>query len=331
MSTKKVSYIQLLKEAISEYDAKAMDYKGPITEPILTFDGEGELSTHRDASSILERYYFKESEVGPDNPVDVDDDEDATDPNNIVTGEEADGVDETMDDFEDEILEEDLELEDFDANDPEVNAGKGPFNVEEDLELEDYEPGDPDIVAKDKPLDDEKIDPTNEIISLENIVIEKLIREMEEEGNDTKATDVEKAGDDETAGTPGAAGEEAGKGASEDEIDKKINEDFELMEMELELEGDESEEESGKEGELDVDKDIEGGEKKVAESITPRRIKSHDLEEAFRIFKEQVEDEEEKEKEEGKEEGKEDEDEVKTEDFDLLEQELDLALEDEDL
>jgi hypothetical protein len=132
---KKVSYIQLLKEAISEYDAKVMDYKGPLTEPIVTFKGEGELETHKDASSILERYYFNETkeklveqdDIGPDNPVKADDEADAEDPNNLKTGEESDDVDESMDDLEKELMEE-------------------------ELALEDYDPEDPDIVAKDEPL-----------------------------------------------------------------------------------------------------------------------------------------------------------------------------------
>ena len=135
---KKVSYIQLLKEAISEYDAKVMDYKGPMTEPIITFKGDGEMETHKDASSILERYYFNENKEklveqddGREKPVDVDEDGDAEDPNEIVTGEEADDVDETMKDLEDELMEEDLELEDYEPGDPEDVFGDDETPVEE--------------------------------------------------------------------------------------------------------------------------------------------------------------------------------------------------------
>ena len=62
MSTKKrVSYQKLLKEAIAEYDTtKTVDVKGPMLDPILSYAGGGELPTHKDAASILERYYFLE-------------------------------------------------------------------------------------------------------------------------------------------------------------------------------------------------------------------------------------------------------------------------------
>ena len=59
----KVSYVELLKEAISEYDTKSFDYKGPLIAPIISYDGEGELKTQKDATSVLERYYFKGSHI----------------------------------------------------------------------------------------------------------------------------------------------------------------------------------------------------------------------------------------------------------------------------
>jgi len=272
---KKVSYIELLKEAINEYDAKVMDYKGPMTEPILTFDGEGEMETNRDASSILERYYFSEKseklveqddDVGPDIEMDIDPDDDAEDPNEIVTGEEPDDIDDTMDDLEDEL-------------------------IEEELELEDYEPGDEDIVAKDEPLNvDDMV--TQEMISLENTVIEKLIQEMEEE---------EGTKDDEP--DTGEAGTDL---ADEEEVDD-ITEDIDLLEAELDAIEDEEE----KEDYLDVDKEVAS----EGEGMGPIRIKAaREVEEAFRIFKEQVEEEEEDEKED------ESEEEIE-EDFELFEAE----------
>jgi hypothetical protein len=255
---KKVSYMQLLKEAISEYDAKVMDYKGPMTEPALTFDGDSELETNKDASSILERYYFNEKKeklveqddgVGPENPVDLDEDEDAEDPNEIITGEEADDVDETMDDLEAELMEE-------------------------DLALEDYEPGDPDIVAKDKPLDVDSM-VTNEMVSLENSVIERLIQEMEEEEK--------------------ADGGEAGTDLADEKKVDDVLEDLDLLEAELEAGEDEDED---KEEVVDVDKEIEN----EGAGMGPIKVKAaQEVEEAFRIFKEQIEEEEEEEEEEGKE------------------------------
>jgi hypothetical protein len=164
---KKVSYITLLKEAIQEYDAKAMDKLGPMTEPILTFKGDGELKTHYDAnnltSSVLERYYFNETkeklvemDEDPDAKSEASDksgsgpEGDAVDPNEIVTGEEADGVEATMKDLEDEILDEDFELGlDEDPNADELIANEEPFD----------EDGEQDICqADEKPLDEADAD-----------------------------------------------------------------------------------------------------------------------------------------------------------------------------
>lgn len=304
----KVSYIQLLKEAISEYDAKAMDYKGPLSEPILTFNGEGELDTHKDASSILERYYFNEKqeklveqqdEIGPENPVDVDPEDDAEDPNDIITGEEPDDVDATMDDFEDEILDEDIELEGLEE-DIDLEG------LEEELQLEDWEESDgapagnePDAF-KPEPLDDDDAKVMNqEMISLENTVIEKLIQEMENE----VPRDEE-------------AGEEAGTDKSEKEVDNVLEDDFDLLEAELELEAEEADdkkdEDDNEEPELDVDKEIGDEEpvKKENHRLGPINPGSdHEIQEAFRIFEQEIEDAaKEKDEDEDKEGSEEDED-----------------------
>ena len=164
---KKVSYITLLKEAIQEYDAKAMDKLGPMTEPILTYRGDGELKTHYDpsnlTSSVLERYYFNETK---EQLVEMDEEDfnsqspaskrngpehDAVDPNDIVTGEEADSVVQTMKEFEDEVLDEELDLDeafelDEDPSADELISGEHkPFDEE----------GEQDILqASEKPLDD---------------------------------------------------------------------------------------------------------------------------------------------------------------------------------
>lgn len=71
MATKKVSYKNLLKEAISEFDtSKTVEVKGPMLDPILSWDGDGELPVYKDAASILERYYFNED---TDDQITVDD------------------------------------------------------------------------------------------------------------------------------------------------------------------------------------------------------------------------------------------------------------------
>jgi len=54
--SKKVSYTQLLKEAIQGTDTSdTVDVKGPMLDPILSYKGGGELPTNKDAASILER------------------------------------------------------------------------------------------------------------------------------------------------------------------------------------------------------------------------------------------------------------------------------------
>ena len=66
MSNKKVSYKNLLKQAISEYDtSKTVQVKGPMLDPILSWDGDGEIPIYKDAASILERYYFNEKAEEP--------------------------------------------------------------------------------------------------------------------------------------------------------------------------------------------------------------------------------------------------------------------------
>jgi hypothetical protein len=61
--SKKVAYINLLKEALSEFDTSdTVEVKGPMLDPILSWDGGGELPTNKDAASILERYYFQEKQ-----------------------------------------------------------------------------------------------------------------------------------------------------------------------------------------------------------------------------------------------------------------------------
>jgi len=55
--------MELLKESVADrgHDTtKSVDMKGPFLDPILGYDGGGELPTYKDASSILERYYFNQ-------------------------------------------------------------------------------------------------------------------------------------------------------------------------------------------------------------------------------------------------------------------------------
>jgi hypothetical protein len=57
----KKTYQELLKENLNEFDTtKTVDVKGPMLDPILGYEGDGELPTYKDAASVLERYYFGE-------------------------------------------------------------------------------------------------------------------------------------------------------------------------------------------------------------------------------------------------------------------------------
>ena len=85
MATKKVSYITLLKEAmknVQEFDSSQLDVVMPQVKQVLDYDGKAEMKTTEktDASSILERYYFREEE---ENKVDMGELEDE------ITGEEG--------------------------------------------------------------------------------------------------------------------------------------------------------------------------------------------------------------------------------------------------
>ncbi len=58
---KKKTYQEILKENLAEFDTtKTVDVKGPMLDPILGYEGDGELPTYKDAASVLERYYFGE-------------------------------------------------------------------------------------------------------------------------------------------------------------------------------------------------------------------------------------------------------------------------------
>lgn len=57
----KKTYQELLKENLNEFDTtQTVDVKGPMLDPILGYEGDGELPTYKDAASVLEKYYFGE-------------------------------------------------------------------------------------------------------------------------------------------------------------------------------------------------------------------------------------------------------------------------------
>jgi len=294
---RKVAYVDLLKEALSEYDTKQFTYKGPLTEPIISYDGDGEMETNQNMSDLLDKYYLKEKEDTRDyiDLLSEDAEEQEPDRNEIVDGEEPDSIDDTLGDFEDEILGDGSEGEAFDADD--VNEG------------------------------------------LEKTIIERIIREMEDEVGPDNPIEPEKDEETKEAGT---------EFASPKEIDKVLED----IELELALMEDDATEEAEKnEGSINSDADLEDSgknaietaknadepldvDKKVTEQhkgmgpIMYKRVE--DLEEQFRIFREQVE-EELGDLEDKKDEKKEDEDKDKIEEALFLEDDAFLFEDDEEI
>jgi len=258
--SKKVSYMGLLKEAISEFDtSKSVDVKGPMLDPILSYSGGGELPTHKDAASILERYYFQEEEdtgvsvVGEDTLAADDNDVDA------IPGKDPK---KTRADVEKELTEEEDTVEEGEA-------------VEEATEVEDEDESDEaaEVADEDEEKEEEEVEESASV-ELENSVIEKLIAEMEdEEESDTE--EMEEA--NRVAGDRGAQGEEAmGTGNADDQVPprKDITKEQD--------EADDAEEEV-------KDVDAEVAEEGMGPVDTPAASEEEDaVEEAFKIFEKEI-------------------------------------------
>lgn len=310
MSKKVVSYQQLLKEAISEFDtSNNVDVKGPMLDPILSYEGDGELPTYKDAASVLERYYFNEKQ---DKGVEVSE----ADYENDKGQKSKDGSKHT----EGPGGEEQAGTSDA-ATIPASKDEKGKDIAKEGV-----------VVEKEKDeKEDEDVDLSEDI---ENAVIEKLIAEMEEEEKEEKEDDDKDDDKDEKdekeevkegdfKGVPDAPKEKKAKGPEDDTKgvggegqagtgtkagavpDRKDRHD-QMVKAKSYSEQDEPEvkdEEGGEEEEkdLDVDKKVAeavgkpGGPIKGEEDSTEEDYneESLDLEEAFELFKEEIENDEE--------------------------------------
>jgi hypothetical protein len=288
--SKKVSYMTLLKEAISdaEHDtSKPVDIKGPMLDPILSYSGGGELPTQKDAASILERYYFNE---------DAD----------LGVTVEQDDKEEEKDDKEEKVEEKmagDVQgdVKGLAASDNEVDAvpGKDPGATKKDIEDEIKE----ELAAvveqddDDAAADDDAADVTNEIAALENSVIEKLIAEMEDED----AEEMKEA--NRVAGDRGAQGEEAmGTGNDDDQVPPRKDSTNEQDDAKP-FAGKETPEEEKAEKEAIKDRDAAMKESDAGVGPGPMKagkgklgedeeggVGQDPMEEAFKIFKEEIED-----------------------------------------
>jgi len=202
--TKKVSYQNLLKQAIAEYDtSKNVEVKGPMLDPILSYDGGGELPTYKDAASILERYYFNEDRDEGIELMDEADyendkgekgagskDAEGTGTQQAGTSDKATipaDMKEIGKDLAKEQDESDAEeAEEEEAEEVEENewSGKDLPKAKKYVDEQEEDKGEKD----EKEKEDEPEEVTEDI---ENQVIEKLIAEMEDESDEEEDEDEE--------------------------------------------------------------------------------------------------------------------------------------------
>lgn len=304
MSKKRVSYQNLLKQAIAEFDtSKIVDVKGPMLDPILKWDGQGELPIYKDAASILERYYFNESS---DKGVEVSEMEYNEDGTEAKTASEKDA--------------QGTGTEQAGTSDKNIPGEKK--EIEKDLAKESEVQG-KDVPKAKKYVDEqeeEKEEKEEEMTeNLENSIIEKLIAEMEEEDEEEKEEvkegDMSYTGDgvkpgmeapkEKKASGPeedaqGAGTEQAGTGTDAGQIpDRKDNADKMVKPKnynEQEEAPANADEDEGEEAELDVDTKVKEAAGVVPPPSLQKKMKDEDqgdddlYEEAFKIFKEAIED-----------------------------------------
>ena len=285
MSTKKVSYIKILKEAIAEFDtSKNVDVKGPMLDAIVSYKGDGELQTHKDAASILERYYFgenEESSVNIDENVDNEIDE--------VPGKQDGDVGKEKKQIEDEITNDDSSIKEAAEEDEKEEDEKEEITEQDEKEDEDEK-------------DEEEIE---EKYSIENSIIEKLIEEMEEEGDEGEGTKAAGTGTAEKEIPDRKDDADSMVKAAKLESKKAVVEQDEEDEEEVEEAVKVAEQEEKDEEVLDVDKEL--GDEEVEEAIDatggqtghapPPSLQKKmggegedsSVEEAFKIFKEKIE------------------------------------------
>ena len=300
--TKKVSYANLLKEALSDYTdtPKNVDTMGPFLDPILSYKGDGEIPTHKDAASILERYYFKQEQ---DEGVSITlDEEDSVVNKDIVTvgkdkaalPEEPEEVKSSKKDIEDAMTMEQDEMDmdaDMDEDEEEMeeqvtpNEPAGLAGDEKELPPTKGKDGEGQV----KPADLEEGD------SVESAVIEKLISEMEDEGDeDAEAKEEDAEEKEEEAEEEEEEAEKEEEMSEQDEMDKDEDKEEEELDVDKEMEDEEEKEEEKKmkeQGPPPTPSAVPGGPSpKHREGEDEEDMK--DMYESFKIFKEQIEEDE---------------------------------------
>lgn len=322
MGKKVVSYQQLLKEAISEFDtSKNVDVKGPMLDPILSYEGDGELPTYKDAASVLERYYFNQTQ---DKGVEVSE----ADYENDKGVKSKKGSEHT----EGPGGEEQAGTSDA-ATIPASKDEKGKDIAKEDKDLDGESLSEKEWNDKDVPKKKEYHDESEEVDlseEVENAVIEKLIAEMEEEDEEDEDKEEVEESDGNVAtsfkgvsdapqekkakgpeeDTKGAGGtEQAGTGTDNGQVPDRKDRADQMVKPKNYNEQDEPEAPEGDEGgeeeekDLDVDKEVKevkeaGSPSAVPGGPNPDKDDDDELEEAFNLFLEEIEEDEPEEDEE---------------------------------
>lgn len=333
MSKKRVSYQNLLKQAIAEYDTSThLQVKGPMLDPIIGWEGDGELPTYKDAASILERYYYnQDSDKGVEvSEADYENDK-GEDGKGMEHGEGAGTEQAGTDDAgtvegglksKEKMIAKEQEGEENGDEEEENGEEEGEEEMEE-AKLAEEEWDDKDVPPA-KKYDEENM--TTE--DIENAVIEKLIAEMEEEDEEDEKDEKDEEGEEEMEEaevmsytgegpkeeapkekvskdpeehTTGAGTEQAGTGDAEGEVpDRKDVADDMVKpknyneQEEAGEEDEEGEEKDEEEEELDVDEKME---ESVPLKVIAQKQKDFDYDndavsEAFELFKEQIEEDE---------------------------------------
>lgn len=215
-SRQKDSYLNLLKEAVSnvnglqllnEWDTtKTIDVKGPMLEPILGYEsGDGELVTHQDAASILERYYSMENSESAISLVEHEDNE--------ISEVPDESIDKTKDSIEDEVDGGDddgtLQLEnsvlqklisemeneptaDTEVKDKDIDSKEDKEDETKELnidkELKENAP--PSFIPAKKKENEEELQEAYRLFT-KNVLNEQDETNKEKEENETKDTDLE--------------------------------------------------------------------------------------------------------------------------------------------
>jgi hypothetical protein len=335
----KKSYMSLLKEAIAEFDTSDnLEVKGPMLDPILSWDGDGEIPVYKDAASILERYYFNEDQEKSINTLDESDYENDKGSSKGDSMKNAEGAG----------------TEQAGTSDSDTVLG-GKKEKAKDIAKEAEEMADDDDAeeVEEKALGKEAVKNkkyTEEDLEMENAIIEKLIAEMEDDDDDDDEKGEEEGmeeaevmsytGDEPKVKMPkekkakgpeedtkGAGTEQAGTGTDAGQIpprkdmhdqmvkpkkytdeNTQIEEALAALEAELN-EADEEMADDAEDKEVEKDLDVDKEMAKEAASAVPGgpspKKRGEDWEsdeaaysEAFSIFKEAIKDEEEEKEEE---------------------------------